>query len=237
MRTPAAIAFGSRAIRIGVAAVSVACLLASCAPSQDQNELVTLAESQASAMEAQGLRFQAMAYDDPVLAGSAFGFDIRAAGLLPVRFTLQNRSVGTVKVIPRQTFLIDQDGQAWPLLTSEQASNRLGRGADMTPTVSEKHVLESTDSFTAFALDLVAGSALSAESRPLQHKDNHVSQRFSGKGLRNPGVLAGQSASALLFFPGSQEIHGVRGLRIGYEQAGRLAFLTLPLKYSAISSQ
>ena len=227
---------GSRSSVIGVLAATVACLLASCAPPQDQSEFVPLTESQAETVEVQGLRLQAMAYDDPVWAGSVFGFDIRGAGLLPLRLTLQNRSVGKVKVIPRQTFLIDQAGQAWPLLTSAQVSARLGRGAGMAPTAIETHTPEGADSFTAFALDLVTGPGFSADSQPSRHKDNPAGRPFSGKSLRNPAVLAGRSASALLFFPGRQEIQGVRGLRIGYEQAGRPAFLTLPLKSSATSS-
>ena len=211
-------------------------LLVSCSPPQEQSERVALSESQAEAVEAQGLRFQAMAYADPASAESVFGFDIRGAGLLPLRLSVQNRGTDTVRLIPSLTFLIDQEGRAWPLLTSGQAAIRLGRVPEQPPPPNRQERV-GKDSFTAFAFDLVTGPGFPQDAPPRLPNKDPVSQTFAAKGLRNPGILAGQLASALLFFPGSQASQGVSGLRIGYEQAGRQAFLTLPLKTRSISAQ
>lgn len=226
------IAFRSRSIHTRLAGSALVFFLVSCAPSQDQSELVPLAESQAETVEARGVSFQAIAYADSGAAESVFGSDLRGAGLLPLRLTLQNRSIDTVKLVPRQTFLIDQEGQAWPLLTSDQASKRLGLGVGMDLMAPHKQALTRAESFTGFALDLVTGPGFSKDSQPPRQKVNPTIPPFPFKGLRNPDILAGQSASAVLLFPGRQESHGARGLRLCYEKAGRQAFLTLPLKAS-----
>jgi len=221
MRDHIAIANKSRFIDIKLAAM-LACLIASCSPSQDQTDLVPLAESQAETVQTQGVSFQAMVYDDPALTAAVFSADIRDKGLLPLRFTLQNRSIGAVKIIPRQTFLINQAGLAWPLLTAEQAFLRLGLGTVVAQLPSGQPSPKVDGSFTAFAVDLVAGSAGTHSAHSL----------YSGKNLHNPEILPGQVASGIFMFPGRQEIHAVRGLRICVEMSGRLAFVTLPLKTS-----
>ncbi len=134
-----------------------------------------------------------------------------------------------MKIIPRQTFLIDLDGQAWPLLTSDQASSRL---ADSAPTHDPYPAPApvALDALTGFALDMVVGPAFSGNAEDYARPGKGESQNFAGRTLRNPGIPAEQVASGVLFFPGRGEAHGARGLRLCYEQGGRLKFLTLPLK-------
>jgi len=213
---------------------AIVCFLVSCSPHQDPNEPAALNEGQAEVVEMEGLRIQATAYDDPDSAGAAFGFDIHGAGLLPLRFVLQNRSANPIRLIPSQIFLIDQGGQAWPLLTSEQVTTRLGSAGDAMSSKSlEDPPPESAGSLTPFALDLVTVADFLGNAHSFGDSDGAVRQRFSGKSLRNPGILAGQSAFALLFFPVRELSHGVQALRVGFEQAGRQNFLTLPIKSSA----
>jgi hypothetical protein len=68
--------------------------------------------------------------------GIAFGFNIRKAGLLPVRFVIDNQAQARVSVYSAQTFLLDCEGQAWPLLTSEQAYDRVKGYVEAGETVA-----------------------------------------------------------------------------------------------------
>src|SRR5512140_1769283 len=58
-----------------------------------------------------GLKVGAEAYADPKQAEEVFGFDARAAGLLPVQVVLENKSGQRVEVVSGQTFLIDDSNR------------------------------------------------------------------------------------------------------------------------------
>lgn len=203
-----------------------AALLAACS---DREEPVAAAPARlpaslAARLEAEGVGFQAQALEDGAQAAAALGFDAPGAGLLPVRISIDNQGGGPVRIVPRQTFLIDAGGDAWPLLTSTQALARLERAAvpARAPAPGE------LETFTAFALDLVAGPAFSANPAAARAGER-ASRSPAEKSLRNPAIQAGQVASGVLFFPGGGESRGARGLRLCYEQGASLKFLMLPL--------
>lgn len=210
----------------------MASLLASCTPPQDRAAPAPLAESQAEPVEAEGARFQAQAFVNPQQATAAFGFDIRGAGVLPLRVSIDNRSGVGLKIIPRQTFLIDLDGQAWPLLTADQASSRLERAGSAVQSAQAPKP-DDLDAFTGFALAINTGPGFSSNAQP----ESRASQGLTAKPPRNPNIPPGAVASGLLFFPGREEAQTARGLRLCYEQGGRLKLLTLPLKASPPAAQ
>lgn len=141
----------------------------------------------------------------------ASGADLPARHLLPLRISIDNRGSGAAKIIPRQTFLIDLSGQAWSLLTAEQASSRLGRVAMPAPHLP-----------TPESLAALTGFALAIEIAP--------GHDAAGATWRNPTVPAGQVASGLLFFPSREEIQGVKVLRLCYEQDGQVKCLALSVE-------
>ncbi|MEZ4485522.1 MAG: hypothetical protein R2864_13355 [Syntrophotaleaceae bacterium] len=57
-----------------------------------------------------GAQVAAQSYADSAAAKQAFGFDIRAAGLLPVQVVIDNGGASALNMVPEQTFLIDADG-------------------------------------------------------------------------------------------------------------------------------
>jgi hypothetical protein len=199
-------------------------LLGACADRQDQAAAqAPLAASRAGAAQLGGVRFQAQAFEDGGRAAAAFGFDVRAAGLLPLRVSIDNQG-GALRIVPRQTFLIDLDGQAWPLLTSGQAFDRLAAAGISAQGVPQAAWAEALDTLTGFALDVAVGSA-AASTRP----EAAVRLAFAARVPRNPAVPPGQAATGWLLFPGQGEARGVRGVRLCYEQDGRPRFLLLPL--------
>jgi len=233
MPRPNAIMPRRRMFRNGFALLALAGLCAACGGRQEPAAPLALPAGQAKPVEAEGVRFQAQAFEDPRQAAQAFGIDLRGAGLLPVRISISNHGSGAVKVVPRQTFLIDLDGQAWPLLTAGQASSRLGAVAAMpapTPTPTLAPTPAALDALTGFALDMLAGPAFVGEAEGYTPPGKGIGQDLADQVLRNPSVPAGQVASGVLFFPGREEAHGARGLRLCYAQGGNLKFLVLPLQ-------
>jgi hypothetical protein len=73
----------------------------------------------------------AEAYNDSRKAGEAFGFDIRGAGILPVRVVFDNKGSAPLEIISSQTFLLDAENNAWPVLEQRIAFERLSKKTEM----------------------------------------------------------------------------------------------------------
>ena len=83
------------------------------------------------AVEVFGARVSVKAYDDPKEAKQAFqGFDIRAAGLLPVQVVVQNDGPYTLRMNPAQTFVEDANENLWPVMEKKLAYDRIAKYAD-----------------------------------------------------------------------------------------------------------
>ena len=98
-------------------------VLPSCSYS-DRVAPVRLPESASNMVEVNGLKISAQAYTDPKSAQETFGFDARRAGVLPVQVTFQNDGNSQVSVNSDQTFLIDNQQNAWPILSLEKTYER-----------------------------------------------------------------------------------------------------------------
>ena len=212
--------------RFGLALLALAGLISGCDSKPANTDAVPLPEYQAPPITEDGIRLQALAYLERQQSEASFGFDIRSAGLLPVQVSIDNRSGAEVKIIPRQTFLIDQDDQAWPLLTTYQAFKRLDGQVSFIAAPATPD-LKDMESLTGFALDLGIGTrfAPNAHYRP----GTRVDANLTHKNLRNPKIPAGKVASGILFFPSREEANGVRSLRLCYTLDGQFKFLNLPL--------
>ncbi len=53
---------------------------------------------------------------------------------MPVRLVLDNQSEGKIEIPGDQTFLINGERQAWPLLTYDQAYRRVNRHVELGET-------------------------------------------------------------------------------------------------------
>ncbi|MBU2489873.1 MAG: hypothetical protein KKA60_10835 [Proteobacteria bacterium] len=81
-------------------------------------------ESYANSQRAGEAVLAAVAFDDPKTAREAFGFDVLAAGLLPVQVIFDNQGPQPLAINAGQTFLQDTEGNLWPLLTEDAAYER-----------------------------------------------------------------------------------------------------------------
>jgi hypothetical protein len=198
-------------------------------------------------IDVQGAQLAALAYADPGKAKKRFGFDIRGAGLLPIRLAIDNRSGGVARIDPRQTFLIDRQGLAWPLLTADQAHDRMAGAPDdraknaatPMPGVPEDGAAET---FTGFAMSLLlqdgfeaavpsraaVETAVASERRPPVLEDR-IRRDISLKSPRNPRLQSGELAQGYLFFPGREEAQGADTLRLVLELDGSPHVVRIPL--------
>ncbi|QSA96775.1 hypothetical protein [Methylococcus sp. EFPC2] len=239
------------AIRRALAALLAGAFLYACSPQRDKLAPLPLPSSQNDHVDVQGALISASPYIDPRQAEAAFGFDIRGAGLLPVRFALDNRSNTVIRINPQQTFLIDLDGQAWPVLSTEQAYNRVARAQELGTvalgSAQGAGLLGAAGLATGFAISVVTGhlsgtplaqgaaagvllGALTGGSDANYELENQVREDLARKSLRNQLVQPGELAHGVLFFPGQDEARTARGLRLSLDLDGYPQIVTLPLK-------
>jgi len=120
------------------AAMLSAALLAGCATSYKAQPLPFKLPSQyPNATQVEGATVGAEAYIDPDKAGQAFGFDVRGAGLLPVQVVFDHRGTVPLMINPAQTFLVDDEGNLWPVLQDRFAYERVTKYAQTKHIFSE----------------------------------------------------------------------------------------------------
>jgi hypothetical protein len=226
-----------------------------CTTYQDRITPVPLPSFQGDYVNVQDALVSAQAYAEPDTAKQTFGFDIRGAGLLPVCFVIDNRGMNIVKVNPRQTFLIDRQGLAWPLLTSEQAQNRVASTVERGEMMKNAGVAAlwggATGLVSGFAMSLLLDGSLNAAAHAKlsdptvlgagigaffggrqdnQDLSNTIRKNLIGQSMRNQRVQPGELAHGYLFFPGKQEAQSAVTLRLGLEIDGYPQVVNLPFR-------
>lgn len=236
-------------IALGIAVISMS-LLSGCATYDERVAPVPLPAEQADHVDVLGAKLIAQAYADPERAKKVFGFDIRGSGLLPVRFVIDNQSSKRVRVSPDQTFLVDHQGQAWPLLTAEQAYQRVKQHVEVGETIAGaakpgllagvagalvgaavgiiggQNVAESAGKGVAGG---VAIGALAGGFDTQQRLGRKIRDDLARESLRNRRVQVGELAYGYLFFPGKDEAQTAKELRLGLEIGEEQQIVTMKL--------
>jgi len=101
-----------------------------------------------------GAEIASKAFVDPKETKEAFGFDILAAGMLPVQVVFDNQGPHTLEINGHQTFIEDQTGNLWPVLSSKIAYERATKYAQTKEIFKE-------GAYSGF-LGAVAGSLVGA---------------------------------------------------------------------------
>ena len=220
---------------ITTAALLSLLLLSACSTYGDKVAPIPLPSEQTGGLEVKGVGLYAEAYLQPGAAKQAFGFDIRGAGVLPVRFVLDNQSNGEIEIRGDQTFLIDGERQAWPLLTYDQAYRRVNRHVELGETakgaVKPAVLLAATGALVGAAVGVVSGdSAAEGAGRGAaagaaagaviggairyQEVGHEIREDLANHSFENRSIENGEIAYGFLFFPGDQEIDSLDALRI-----------------------
>lgn len=179
--------------------------------------------------ETAGVRIAAFLHGAPATAGLPDTGGLREAGLLPIRLVVENRGEGPVKIVPRQTFFVDGEKRAWPLLTSEQAYQRMKPGASGGEIPNKIPAPKNLEALTDFAVEVETAAGDSPETVGYGGLAEAFARNLPYKAAVNPAIAAGDRGFALLLFPGREEARGAWGLRLCLEQNGQAKFLTLLL--------
>jgi len=172
-----------------------------------------------------GAQVAAQPYADSGAAKQAFGFDIRAAGLLPVQVIIDNGGTSSLIVVPEQTFLIDADGNLWSLLDSRTAYQRVEKsseyariakgggkgsllgGAGGAAIGAAIGILTGENvasaAFKGAAVGAAGGAVIGgAEAGSSGDASRQIGRDLATKELVNQAVQPDSLANGFLFFPG-----------------------------------
>jgi hypothetical protein len=240
----------NRRMRTWVAAVIAAGAVAGCSTYEDRVAPVPLPESQAGHVEVGGVKLAGEAYVEPASAKKAFGFDARGAGLLPVRFVLDNQSGKPVKVQTGQTFLLDREGQAWPLLSSDQAYDRVKGKVEIGETFAgaakPAALLGVAGAVVGAAVGIVTGEnvgssavkggviggtvgAVGGGGKAHESIGQKIHEDLARESLINREIAPGELAYGYLFFPGKKEAQSASALRLSLSIGDEQRIVTLGL--------
>ncbi|MBU0482576.1 MAG: hypothetical protein KKG47_15905 [Proteobacteria bacterium] len=217
-------------------------MLASCSY-KDRVAPIQLPEAADNMIDVGGLKIAARAFTDSELAAQTFGFDIRKAGLMPVQLTFQNDSSRDVTVNPDQTFLIDEEKNAWPILSKEKTYQRTKNFVDVGETAKgtgkSALLLGAAGAVAGFAIGIVSGNnvgeamgqgavigaaagTIMGGADAYAKTGRRIRQDLAEKSMQNQPILPGQIAYGALFFPGTpkDEAQTAKELRLALKFAG-----------------
>ncbi|MEM8843564.1 MAG: hypothetical protein AAGB35_00800 [Pseudomonadota bacterium] len=224
--------------------------LSACSTYGDKVAPVPLPSDQAGSINIDGVELYAEAYLDSEAAKNAFGFDIRGAGLLPVRFVIDNQSNKDAHINRNQTFLIDKKNQAWPLLTYDQAFRRVNESVEMGEiakgAVKPGILAAATGALIGAAVGVVGGSsageaaargaaagvatgAVVGGANRYQEVGKEIRQNLANQSFDDRIVDTGEISHGFLFFPGEQEITSVSALRLSLSISNDTQVVQMPL--------
>jgi hypothetical protein len=214
----------------------LAATLAACTY-QDRVAPIRLPETAANMVEINGLKISAQAYTDGAAAEAVYGFDARRAGLLPVQVTFQNDGHLPVSVNPAQTFLLDNQQNAWPILAKDKTYERTKKFVDIGETVKGTAkpalLLGAAGAVAGLAIGIVSGNnigetmgqgaaigaaagAIGGGADAYVKSGRKIKEDLAGKTMKNVPIQPGQIAFGTLFFPGTpgSEAESARELRL-----------------------
>jgi hypothetical protein len=186
-------------------------------------------------------------------AKKAFGFDIRGAGMLPVQLVFENNGKGKLEIDTGQTFLEDQEGNLWPLLSQDMAHERATKYAQTKAIAKEGAykgflgaaagtiigaavgIVSGGDVGEAIgkgaAVGAAAGATLGgAEGFTSGDARRKIISDLRDKSLQNKAILPETLSHGILFFPGEAQTAKLLRLKLVDPDSGashllQLAFL------------
>jgi hypothetical protein len=110
---------------IPVIFVTIVAVSAGCATTYKAKPMpLKTAGAYPNATEVAGAIVGAKVFMDKKEAEDAFGFDVLGAGMLPVQVVFDNQGSLSLQIEPSQTFLEDNEGNLWPILSRDMAYER-----------------------------------------------------------------------------------------------------------------
>lgn len=215
---------------------AVLLMTGACATYGDRVAPLPVPGAQANAVSVQGADIVASGYLDRRAAEDAFGFNIRRAGLLPVQFVIDNQSGKEISIDSRDALLLDDAGNAWPLLSGDKATARVRdsvRAGESIASGARASLLTGlAGAIAGAAIGVVTGGdvgeatgrgaaagaavgALGGGARRYAELDREIGQDMLEKSLTRRPIKPGALVHGFLFFPGlDSEADSLRSLRL-----------------------
>jgi hypothetical protein len=199
-----------------------------------------------------GAAIAAKAFIDPKETREAFGFDILGAGMLPVQVVFDNQGPHSLEINGQQTFLEDQKGNLWPVLSTKIAYERATKYAE-TKEIFKKGAYTgflgaAAGSLIGAAIGIVAGDNVAeaagkgaavgaaagatlggAGAYTSNDARREITSDLRSKSLQNNAIEPNDLAHGFLFFPGEAESAKQLRLKILEKDTGKSHVLTMNL--------
>jgi uncharacterized protein YcfJ len=187
-------------------------------------------------------------------AKAAFGFDIRQAGILPVQVAFDNKSNHPLMIIAEQTFLIDAEGNVWPILEQNLAYDRLARETELgrvVPEAAKRGLLfGAAGAVIGAAIGIVTGTNVGAAAgkgaaigaaagvvsgggqAAIDQTDvqSKIKQDLQTRSLQYRAVKPGELAHGFIFYPGEAKTAKVLRLQIKETDTGKISTFNMKLQ-------
>lgn len=227
----------------------VLCILFGCATYEQTVQPIRIPELQTNKVEVDGISLVCEVLLEKDEASKRFGFDVRGAGIVPVILTIENKGKVSAIIVTDQTFLVDKDGNGWPILSSEEVYKRITSYTEIGETfkgtakpaflgaiagavigaavaiVSDKNVGESAGKGATIgaATGAVLGGLGAHSSFGEKIRDDIMNKR-----LTNRPIQPGELVYGVLFFPGKEgEAKSFNYIRLVIESNGKRHVVTL----------
>jgi hypothetical protein len=232
----------------------VAAHLSACATYQNKYVPFRPPQDYANFKDFFGLMIGAESFTDAKLAEEAFGFDIRAAGLLPVQVVIDNRSGQNVEAVAGQTFLIDNTNRYWKILTNRDAVERVQKateGGSIAGGAAKGAALgASAGALLGLALAVVSGGEVgsaivkggiaggasgaviggASKAGDDRQREIKIADDLREKGVEGKVMTSGTLANGFIYFPGEAASAKELRAQIRFLGDGRIQTLILKLK-------
>lgn len=235
---------------------AVVCLMmiAGCMPYERQVVPFKTPQSSPNAVYIDGAVIAARSFVDAAEAKSAFGFDIRSAGILPVQVAFDNKSNHPLMIIADQTFLIDAEGNVWPILEQNLAYDRLAKQTEwsrVVPEATKRGVLfGAAGAVIGAAIGIVTGTNVAAAAgkgaavgaaagvvsgggqAALDQSDiqTKIREDLRTRSLQYRAVKPGELAHGFIFYPGEAKTAKVLRLQIKETDTGKVSTFNMKLQ-------
>jgi hypothetical protein len=178
-----------------------------------------------NAVEAGGAQIAARAFLEAEETKNTFGFDIRGAKIFPVQVVVDNQGDHAIEINAEQTFLEDQAGNLWPVLTRRIAHERATKYAKTNEIFKESaykgFLGAAAGSLIGAAIGIATGdnigeamgkgAAVGAaagatmggiEGSVSEKEERKITNDLREKDLKNRAIAPKSLANGFLFCPG-----------------------------------
>lgn len=230
----------------------ISLILQGCATYEPKVTPFKLPEAYGNMQRVDGAYVAARAWDQEEEAQAAFGFNIIRAGLLPVQVSFDNRGDRTLAIVPSQTFLLNRNQELFPVLSDQEAYDRVSRGTKLQEGV--KGVTQgallggATGALIGAAVGVVAGRSAGdyalrgltmgaasgavlggARGGAENRVPRTITEDLTRHDLKNTPIRPGELADGLILFPREAGAPQALRLQLRDQESGQVFSLRLNL--------